>query len=336
MTVHPMASEPFNVLISSAGRRVALLNAFRSSLDRLGLAGEVQAADLSPLSSAMRVADKRHLVPRCTDSEFIPAVVEICEREKIRLVVPTIDTELPAYAARREDFERIGTAVAISDPDTIRISADKHNTHAWLTSERFPTVRQAVPAEVLTNPGSWRFPLIAKPAAGSASIGLARVSTPDELRVVAGDGDYVVQEIAPGHEHTLDVLVMRDSRAVCAVPRKRLEVRGGEVSKGMTVRHAGLQELGVTICERLPGAYGVITVQIFLDEESGALSVIEINPRFGGGFPLAYKAGADCPGWIIEEICGLPPTVRADEWRDGLVMLRYDGAVFVGAGEVGL
>jgi carbamoyl-phosphate synthase large subunit len=178
--------------------------------------------------------------------------------------------------------------------------------------------------------------LIAKPAAGSASIGLARVKNECELRVAAADGDYVVQEIAPGHEHTLDVLVTRKGRALCSVPRKRLEVRGGEVSKAITVRHRPLQDLGMAICERLPGAYGVISVQIFLEEESGELNTIEVNPRFGGGFPLAYEAGADCPGWIIEEICGLPSTILGDGWQDGLVMLRYDDAVFVGAAEVGL
>ena len=325
-----------NVLISSAGRRVGLLRAFRKSLDRLGMRGSIHAADMSALSSAVQVADKGHLVPKCTSPEFIPAMLDICARDRIRLLIPTIDTELTAFAENRGVFENAGTAVAISSPTAIEICEDKHRTHAWLTEEGFPTVRQATPKQVVADPEAWRFPAIAKPATGSASIGLALVDSVDDLRRVVGGEDYVVQEIAPGCEYTLDVLVNGAGRAVCAVPRKRLEVRGGEVSKGITERHESLQALGLEICERLPRPYGVITLQVFFDEETGRYSVIEVNPRFGGGFPLAYEAGADYPKWLMEEVLGRPLTARTDGWRDGVVMLRYDEAVFVGAEEVGL
>ena len=61
------------------------------------------------------------------------------------------------------------------------------------------------------------------------------------------------------------------------------------------------------------------------------MAVIEVNARFGGGFPLAREAGADFPRWLVEEVAGLPSTAREDGWQDGLVMLRYDAAVFVDA-----
>lgn len=329
-------TERFNVLVSSAGRRVALVNAFRTSLGRLGLEGEVQAADMSPLSSAMESADKKHRVPRCTSDEFIPRVLEICERESIRLVIPTIDTELPAYANSLDLFSASGVTVAISSPESIEIGTDKRRTSEWLVDSGFPTVRQIDATTVLENPREWGFPCIAKPVSGSASIGVASVESLDELRRVANGRDYVVQEIAPGHEYTLDVLVTSSGDAVCAVPRRRLEVRAGEVSKGMTVRHEGLEDLGIAICEQLPGAFGVITVQIFLEESSGEMRVIEVNPRFGGGFPLAYEAGADYPRWLMEDVLNQPSTVNRFGWRDNLVMLRYDDAVYTAGVKVGL
>jgi carbamoyl-phosphate synthase large subunit len=105
-------------------------------------------------------------------------------------------------------------------------------------------------------------------------------------------------------------------------------VRAGEVSKGRTVRSQALIDLSSRICATLPGAYGVITIQIFLEEASGAMRVIEINPRFGGGFPLAWEAGARYSTWLIQDVIGRTPDVRTD-WKDDLVMLRYDEAVFV-------
>jgi carbamoyl-phosphate synthase large subunit len=129
------------------------------------------------------------------------------------------------------------------------------------------------------------------------------------------------------------VLADRDGRCVCAVPRRRIEVRAGEVSKGVTVRSPRLQDLAARICAALPGAFGTITIQVFVDGEpddpDADLAVIEINARYGGGFPLALEAGAEFPRWQLEELLGLPSTAQADRWRDGLVMLRYDAAVFV-------
>jgi carbamoyl-phosphate synthase large subunit len=103
------------------------------------------------------------------------------------------------------------------------------------------------------------------------------------------------------------------------------------VSKGVTVRSPRLESLAASVCDALPGAFGAVTVQVFVDgdTETGRASVIEINPRFGGGYPLSQAAGADFPRWLLEEAAGLPSTAAPDRWRDGLVMLRYDAAVFV-------
>ena len=145
-----------------------------------------------------------------------------------------------------------------------------------------------------------------------------------------------MQTIAKGNKYTVDILADRQGNCLCAVPRKRLEVRGGEVSKGLTVRNEFIVGLAQQICKTLPGAYGALNVQIFLDDATGDLKVIEINPRFGGGFPLTWESGGKYPQWMIEEIMGLPSTASSSSWKDGLVMLRYDDAVFADITEAGI
>lgn len=329
------AKDSFPVLLSSAGRRVALVRIFRDALSTLKIDGRVLAADMSPCAAAFHDADAGFQVPRCSSPEFVPAMLEICRREAIRLIVPTIDPELPVLAAARDEFSFAGTTVAISSPEVIAIANDKRRTHEWLAGNGFPTVRQAEVEEVLAHPGHWPFPLLVKPVAGSSSIGVATVSTAEELRMATRDGDFVVQTIASGHEYTIDGLVTRDGTCVSTVPRRRLEVRAGEVSKGMTVHSALLEDLATRLFEELPGAYGVLNAQVFLDEDTGETNVIEINPRFGGGFPLSWEAGACYPQWMIEELIGVSPARRSG-WRDGLVMLRYDDAVFVDRPAAGL
>jgi len=145
--------------------------------------------------------------------------------------------------------------------------------------------------------------------------------------------DLVVEEIARGFEYTVNVFVNREGRCVCAVPHRRLEVRAGEVSKGVTVRHRKMMEFASLVSERLPGAYGPLNLQGFLSSDD-EFRVTEINPRFGGGYPLAHQAGADFPRWLIEEWLGLPSSASFDGWQDGLAMLRYDSAVFLPSQEL--
>jgi len=322
-----MSREQPVVLISSAGRRVELLRAFREKVRDQG--GRVLGVDITPYSPAFQDADEAFIVPRCTTPEFVPALLDICRTHGVDLVIPTLDPELPVYAAARDEFAAIGTTVAISRPDVAAIGGDKQQTHDWLVANGFPTVQQGTLADVEADPGAWAFPLIVKPRFGSASIGVGIVRDHDELARAASQPDALVQTLAPGVEHTIDLLADRDGRCLAAIPRRRLEVRAGEVSKAVTVRDPALIELAEKLCAALPGPYGALNVQVFAGDEPGQLAVIEMNARFGGGYPLSYAAGADFPLALVQDALGLPRTAPLEGWQDGLVMLRYDAAVFV-------
>jgi carbamoyl-phosphate synthase large subunit len=333
----PDRAEAFNVLLSSAGRRVALLNILRRTLREMDLPGKVFAADSSKLSSAFHSADRAFQVPSCASAEFVPAMLDICRRHGVRLLIPTIDQELPVYAEHRDRFREIGTVVAISSPEVIALGADKDETHRWLLEMKFPTVDQARVSDVKSDPERWLFPLVVKPRRGSASIGLAVVADLVELDIATRGGEeFVVQTRAPGDEYTIDLLADELGSCVGVVPRRRIEVRSGEVSKGVTTRSDALIELARCICETLPGPYGPLTIQVFMDRSTGETRVIEINPRFGGGFPLSWEAGAAFPRRMIEAILGIEPRTAVDRWKDGLVMLRYDEGVFVESGAAGV
>ncbi len=327
MTVK-LRSETGTVLISSVGRRSQLIESFRQALRELGVSGRVLGIDRAPeLAPAAYLADKCYAVGHCSDPGFINEVLRIAIEEDVCLVVPTIDTELSVYAANRQRFLDHGIAVTVSDLETVRIACDKVETHSWLVENGFPTPRQGSPEEVLESPAKWQFPLILKPRSGSASAGVCVVKSPASLREYAkGSQGLIVQEIAGGDEYTVNVFV-QDGRCVCAVPHRRLETRGGEVSKGITVRDERLMQLATKVAERLPGARGALNIQCFADSD-GTITIIEINARFGGGFPLANRAGAKYPLWLLEALLNRPGTATAS-WQDGLLMLRFDDAVFI-------
>jgi carbamoyl-phosphate synthase large subunit len=320
-----------NVLISSAGRRIGLLECMQDALKGTGRIGII---DCSLTAPAAHLADGAWIVPPCNSPLFLGEVLDLCVREHVSVLIPTIDPELPIYASARNQFETAGTTVCISSADTVRIGTDKVATHEWLSRNGFPTVRQGSPTEVLRTKSAWALPLIAKPRNGSGSIGVRLIFSWQELELLeAANQNCIVQEKADGHEFTINVYVSRESECVCTVPHRRMEVRAGEVSKGITVKDSRLMSLGRRIAESLPGAYGPMNIQCFMDD-SGDLKVIEINPRFGGGYPLAHKAGAPFAAWIIDELEGRKLSYLGD-WQDGLAMLRYDHAVYVSGSALG-
>lgn len=319
------------VLISSAGRRVGLLKCFRRSLPK---GTKINGIDCSLTAPAAQFVDEVWQVPRCNSGEFADAVLNICTREKIDLVIPTIDPELPIYADAAPRFREAGVVPCISSPEAVHIGADKTATNAWLKENKFPTVRQSVPEDVLNNTACWTLPLIAKPRGGSASIGVRTIGRWSDLEALVGHPDYVVEEKASGREFTINAYISREGECVCAVPHWRLEVRAGEVSKGITAKDPRLISIGRKVAEALPGAWGPINIQCFMNS-AGRIQIFEINARFGGGYPLAHRAGARFTSWIMDELEGRRLSWFED-WEDNLAMLRFDDAVYLPGASIGL
>jgi carbamoyl-phosphate synthase large subunit len=316
---------PLTLLLSSAGRRVELLEAFRQSAAELGIALTVLAADLAPeWSAACQRADRSFAVPRADDPEFVPAMLELCRANRVALLVPTIDTELEALSTASDRFAAIGTRVAVSAAGFVATARDKLATARALAAAGLPTVRTDELAAVRANPGDWSWPLLIKPRHGSAGRSISVVRSPADLPDHEVE-PLIAQLLLRGGEYTINMFFDHDGKAHCVIPHRRVQVRAGEVEKGVTERHDALCRIGWDIAKRLSGIRGVICFQVILDPSGPA--IFEINARFGGGYPLAHAAGAPFTRWLLEEAAGLPLTAH-DRWTEGVTMLRYDAAVF--------
>jgi carbamoyl-phosphate synthase large subunit len=316
------------MLLSSAGRRVGLLRAFRTAAEELGIALEVFACDLEPdWSSACREADQAFAVPRATAPDYIDTVLSLCERYGIALVVPTIDTELVQYSHARERFAAIGTIVSIGSAAIVEMARDKLATARFLSEAGIASPRTASAEDLIASDESWPWPLLAKPRHGSSSRGIQIVHDREELRPLVAVEPYVAQEMLRGREFTVNLFFDEHGKLRSAIPHERLRVRAGEVEKAVTIRDPVLCDMARDLGEALVGPLGAMCFQAIVDGD-GRASLFEINARFGGGYPLAHQAGATFTRWLLEQVVDLPRSAH-DDWKPGVVMLRYDDAVFV-------
>jgi carbamoyl-phosphate synthase large subunit len=316
------------ILFTCVGRRIELLKGFQRAARSLKIDLFIHGADINRTAPAMHFVDRAHIVPRIEQPRHIPALIELVKQERIDAIIPLIDSDLEALSRSQARFSRAGARVVISDPDVIRACSDKLLTFKTLARAGVDTPQTWSSAEALRL-RRHAFPYFFKPRRGSAGQGLFRIDSLAELRVFAArDPDSVVQEYVEGVEYTLDVYTGLDGEPRCVVPRRRLEVRTGEVSKGLIVKEPRVMAVGRRAVAALGRCRGVITVQCMAAAD-GRICVIEINPRFGGGAPLAIAAGADFPKWLMAELLDLPLRIDYQAYRDNLAMLRYDESVFV-------
>jgi carbamoyl-phosphate synthase large subunit len=317
-----------NIVVTSAGQRVSLVRAFQKELKNLYPQGKVFTTDMHPhFSAACNVSDHYFQVKRVTDPTYIDELIALCQHYNISMVVPTIDTELLVLAQNKERFSKLGIHVIISSTSLVEACRDKRKIHAFFLQRGIE-----IPKEV--NKADPVFPLFIKPYDGSLSADTFIINKKEDLTDYHFKNkkllfmEYISKD--EYDEYTIDMYFDKSHQVKCIVPRKRISIRAGEINKGLTEKNKivlfSKEKLGF-----IEGAIGCLTVQVFLNRLSERIVAIEINPRFGGGYPLSYRAGGNYPLWLILEYFNNQSIAYTENWENNLLMLRYDDEVIVHA-----
>lgn len=308
-----------NILFTCAGRRTYLLKYFKENLSE---GDKIVATDMQPSAPALQVADVKIQVPAVYDPEYVNITLRICEEQKIDALFSLNDLELPILAEKKARFEAIGVKVVVSDPKVIDIAFDKYKTAQWVESLGLTAPKTYVRLEDCKKAlaaGEIDFPLFMKPRWGSGSIGLESIADMEELDIYygllmkkikktilatasVGDEYIMIQEKLTGSEFGLDIMNDLDGKNIGVSVKQKLAMRAGETDKAVTVDLPEVREMGRKIGEAL-GHIGNLDVDI-MQRADGVYCVLELNPRFGGGFPFSYEAGVNFPKALIQMIKG--------------------------------
>ncbi len=314
-----------NILITSVGRRVELVQEFIKKAKFLSKTTKIFTTDLNPaLSAACQVSDYSFKSPSVMDPLYPEYLLDLCKHNNISLIIPTIDTELLVLSDIKRSFHEIGISIVSCSNELVLSCRDKR-----LTSGLFQSLGISCP-KVYTHEDIV-FPVFCKPYDGSGSVGAKLISSAKDLTVdmIKNPKNIFMEYIGNDYkEYTCDAYFDKNSLIQCLVPRERIEVRAGEVSKGVT-RKNYVYEFLIDRLKKIPGAFGCVTVQVFGNPQTGEIKGLEINPRFGGGYPLTSASGCSYAELIIREYLLGEKISFIDNWINGLIMLRYDAKVIV-------
>lgn len=302
-----------NIFFTCAGRRTYLLKYFKEQLKDDGI---IIGGDMQLTAPALSAADVKVQLPAVYADNYIDTLLNVCKEHKVNMLISLNDLELPILSANKQRFKDIGVVVVVSSPEIIDICFDKVKTADFITSiglnapKTFVNLNQAKDA---INNGDLAFPLILKPRWGSGSIGIEIVYDMDELEMVyqllqhkvkksilatasQGDEFIMIQQFIKGKEYGLDIMNDLQGNHVAVSVKQKLAMRAGETDKAITIDNDEVREIGATIGKALKHI-GNLDCDIL--EENGEYYVLELNPRFGGGFPFSYEAGVNLPGALI-------------------------------------
>lgn len=309
-------SRRVNILFLGGAKRVSIGRMFIDAGRRLGLEVYLFSYELEshvPVSVIAEII----IGLRWRDPNLLKHLHDTVTAHSIDIIIPFVDGAIEPASLYCSTYGDAWTPSG--DAETMKTLFDKAASATLFERNSLP-----IPA---TFDGNRTFPLIAKPRFGSASRGIRIISSDKEFDEIAENiTDYLIQEyIAQREEYTVDCYIDAHGTPICIVPRKRLEVVGGEVSRTVTLRDDRIMELSRKVIDRLH-LRGAVTLQFLRDSSTDRLLLMEINPRLGGGAVCSVHAGADLPSFILSEWAGMSLT-PCDNWRDGTEISRYQQEV---------
>lgn len=308
-----------NILILSCGTRCKLVKYF---MDRENGFKKVVVTDCSRYAPALYVADQFYIVSKMNDPMYIQEILDICERENINVILPLHEEEILLISKQKSLFEKKGIFVAISNYEPIMLCKDKYNMYKFLNECGVQTVETELPEQYLK--GNVEFnDIFIKPRYGAGSIGTMIVKSRHLLKAIMDEHAelYVVQPYLSGKEYGVDVYVDFITGDINAVfCKEKIRMKAGETEKSISIKNVQIENL-VKNAIRNVDLRGPVDVDIL--EYGGEYYILEINPRFGGGYPHAYECGVNFIKKLYINASKKANGHTSSDYEEGVVGLKY-------------
>jgi len=318
-----------NLLILSPGRRVDIVQYFKKEFKKIG--GKVFTADMSIYAPALYEGDEYFLLKKDFDAldKYVEDIIEICLKNDISYVITLIDPELVLLAENRDKFEKNNIIPIVSSKEIVNLTFDKYEFYKNLKDDLplLPTYNEISVVKEEIKSGRLAYPIFAKIANGSGSAGIGKINNELELDSYLGKDDYIFQPCVLYREYGCDIYFdMKTGKIVSYFIKHKLNMRSGETDKAISVKNKKIEEIIMKLDSM--AFFGPIDMDVFEDIH-GNFYVNEINPRFGGGYPHAYNSGVNFMEKICQNIIGKENRKDFGNYQENLVMMKFNGTMFL-------
>jgi len=310
-----------NLLFTCIGKRGYMADYFRAQL-RPG--EKIIGTSHTPWTPGFCACDMGLLMPPIASDEYVPAIIDACRTHDVTGLLSFFDPDVVALSNHLDELRAVGVVPLLPAAEAATIGFDK-----WRTFQTLRDAGSLVPDTTIDleearsglRTGRFRFPLVVKPRTGfgGANVFIAHNDAQLEVFFSYAPG-MLVQEFVDGDMYDIEVLSDTTQRVLHVVVWRKFLSRLGETEQAVTVEDPELVELGARLAETV-GLVGPMDVDLFRAKDGG-VRVLELNLRFGGGYPVSHLAGADFPEMIVEIWRGGHPEPRIGQYTRGVCLLK--------------
>lgn len=346
-----MQTNKVRIVLGSAGRRLYLIEWFRDALELLGLEGEVIVAEADPNSPSYSAGDGAWHLPRYDSRHYSPTLGRLVRDYRPAIYISLNDYEIQRISddpGLRTLFAENGVTFPGVSPSWQDACADKMALEAELSKLgiRTPTTVLGDDTEGIRELMAHSNVVVVKHRFGSASSGFSitnQAGVEMAIRNAANDAPtaggqvsarkaVVVQEHIEGAEYGVDVVasLAKPGEFCASLARRKMRMRAGETDRATTVDSTPF-EATARIIAKAASVKGLVDTDI-IRTSAGENVVIDINPRFGGGYPFMHLAGANVPAVYLASVLGLPLSGDWTTYRIGVSSAKFEGVRVTDAG----
>lgn len=320
-----------NILLSAVGRRAYLVEYFKQVVHPLG--GKVYATNTHPDATGYLVADEAKIVPPSADHSYCEVMLDLCRKWQIRLLFSLHDWDAPVISRVRQRFLEVGTIPVMGSAELLATCLDKYATVKALEAIGIQCPKTVLSIEEALD--QLIFPMIVKPRWGQGSLGLFKVHDREELtaayrlsslqakrfsgicpEIDATKPQIIIQECLSGPEYGCDIVNNLNGIYQRSFVKCKMAMRSGETDVAESVFFPEIESAAAKI-----GAWsnhlGCMDSDWMLNAE-GKPYLIELNPRFGGGYPFTHRAGANIPRACVDWANGNDSDTWYKEYKSGI------------------
>jgi len=326
-----------NLLIASAGRRCELVKFFRTELNPFF--HKIIALDINEFAPGLYFADKHYVIKKDFDnpSEYIKDILRICLDENVGHILSLVDPELVLFAENRSLFMENGITPVLSSDEAIQNTFDKYSfyeAYKGLVSV-LDTCDSKEDAVEAVKSGRLQLPVIAKPRCGSGSAGITTLHYTNEFDTLKYNSshNYIFQRKLDCREFGVDAYFdMISGNHVSVFMKEKIALRSGETDKAVSVFREDIYDEIVKL-EKTGWFRGPVDLDVFLTAD-GKIYINEINPRFGGGYPMGHNCGVNFMKLLFNNMKGIQNTRQPNDYKLNVKMMKYNHILFVDGGHI--
>lgn len=317
-----------NARPDNPGPGLAVARCLREAPDFKGRIIGLSYDALDPGLYLQEYCDAAYLLPypSAGDDALLSQLRSIQQQEKIDVLIPCLDAELPGMVRLLPALKEMGFTSFLPSPEQLRMrNKDRLPELAEMAGISCPEIKLITQTRFFyqCQDEGWSYPLVVKGLFYGAKIVHTADEGADAFRDIAAQWGFpvLVQRMVKGEEYNLTAVGDGEGNLLGAVMMKKMAVTDkGKAWSGISIDDPALLKASVSLAKAISWR-GPLEVEVMRDAQ-GQYQLIEINPRFPAWIYFSVGVGRNLPFTLLQLALGQTPDKFA-ETKSGVLFIRY-------------